>query len=183
MCQLLKRENQYNTIYHIVKICHRNLLSSIDDWPCVLGVISLIFVFCYFYFISMNYTAFVVLPDLTYKNEQQAPWESDRASINRARPGWPVRQYLHKPGTVNASPCQSPAVAHGTGGRWLSVDADGLMAALKHTFPKLICISFQRNQNGVSLLVGDTMQQFLIGNEMECVAVSCKRKYGRDSSL
>lgn len=97
------------------------------------------------------HTGFGLLPDITYKNKRQATWEPDRASINQACPGWPVCPYLHKLGAVNASPCQSLACASGTESGWLSVDADVLVAPFKHIFMKLICISFQRNQRGVSL--------------------------------
>lgn len=137
----------------IIKTCIRNLPSSIVDWPCLLRGIFLIFGFCYVYFISMNCTAFVALPDWTYKNKRQATWESDCVSINQARPGDQCTSiYVNRvwmQALVSRGLC-----AQGPRNGWLSFDANGLTAAFKHTFTKLIYIFSQRNQDGVSSLRG-----------------------------
>ena len=164
----------------IIKICIRNLLSSIVDWSVYLG--ESYFGFCYFYLLSTNYTAFAMLPERTYKNKRQATWESGRASINWACPGWPGRQHLHQPGQWMQALVSHGCWAHGTGSGRLSLDADGLTAAFTHTFRKLICIFSQRNKNGVSLLRGYEVK--LPSRKWKgTVSVSWKRDAGKTSSL
>lgn len=123
-----------------------------------------------------------MLLERTYKNKRQATWESGRASINWACPRWPVRQHLHQRRPWMQALVSHGCWAHGTGSSRLSLDADGLTAAFTHTFPKLICILFQRNKNGVSLLKGYEVK--LPSRKWKgIVTVSWKRDAGETSSL